>query len=77
MDYKSSIPELDRFLSSHVYDDMIATFEDWLAGAREKLEDETNINEVMRLQGSIRAMRDVLLWPENFRGHLEDLRNDD
>ena len=76
METKSSITELDHFIGSHVYDDMIATFEDWLQGAREKIEDEHDINEIRRLQGSIRAMRDVLLWAENFRGILEE-RNDD
>lgn len=76
MSFKSSLTELDHFIGSHVCDDMTAVFEDWLTGAREKLEDETDFNEMMRLQGSIRAMRDVLLWPENFRSNLEDLQND-
>ena len=52
------------------------TFEDWMAGAREKLEDEKNIDEVRRCQGTIRALRDVMLWAENFRGDLEDLVGD-
>ena len=76
MSFKSSMTEMDHFIGSHVYDDMMTVFEDWLVGAREKLEDTTDTNEMMRLQGSIRAMRDVLLWPENFRSDLEDLQDD-
>jgi hypothetical protein len=73
VDYKSSLTEMDHFISSHVYEDMMATFEDWLAGARDKLDEEKDIDEVRRCQGTIRAMRDVLLWAENFRDDLEDL----
>jgi hypothetical protein len=76
VDYKSSISEIDHFIGSHVYEDMVMTFEDWMAGAREKLEDEKNIDEVRRCQGTIRALRDVMLWAENFRGDLEDLVGD-
>ena len=74
--YKSSLSEIDRFIGSHVYDDMALDFEDWLKGAREKLETETDINEIWRLQGSIRAIRDVLLWAENFRDIIEEQTND-
>ena len=74
--YKSSVIEIDHFIGTHVYEDMMATFEDWLSGAREKLDDEKDIDEVRRLQGSIRAMRDVMLWPENFRDDLEEQQDD-
>jgi hypothetical protein len=73
VDYKSSLNEMDHFIGGNVYEDMMATFEDWLTGAVEKLEVEKDIDEVRRCQGTIRAMRDVLLWAENFRGDLEDL----
>ena len=76
MDYKSSLNEIDRFIGSHVYEDMVSDFEHWLQGACEKLESETDINEVWRLQGTIRAMRDVMLWAENFRDLLEEQAND-
>jgi len=76
VEFKSSLNEIDRFIGSHIYDDMIAVFEDWLAGAQEKLEVEQEFNEVLRLQGSIRAMRDVLDWPVNFRDDLEEQSND-
>ena len=72
MDYKSSLNEYDRFLSSHIYEDMMADFEDWLDGARDKMENSTDIAEVWRCQGRIQAMRDVLVWFENFRGILEE-----
>jgi hypothetical protein len=70
--YKSSVNEIDHFIGSHVFEDMTATFEDWMAGVREKLEDEKDIDEVRRCQGRIQVLRDVLLWAENFRGALEE-----
>ena len=77
MDYKSSLNEYDRFLGSHLYEDMEADFSDWLDGARDKMENSTDINEVWRCQGRIQAMRDVLVWFENFRGILEEKQDDD
>jgi len=76
VDYKSSLNEFDRFLASHVYDDMSATFADWLDGAREKLESANEIDEIWRCQGRIQVMKDILLWAENFRGILEELQDD-
>ena len=76
MGYKSSLNEYDRFLGSHIYEDILADFEDWLAGARDKMENSTDINEVWRCQGHIQAMRDVLVWFENFRGILEEKQDD-
>ena len=76
MDYKSSLNEYDRFLGSHLYEDMEADFSDWLDGARDKMENSNDINEVWRCQGHIQAMRDVLVWFENFRGILEDKQDD-
>ena len=67
MGYKSSFHEINHFIGSHVYDDMVNDFEDWVAGAREKLESITDIDEVWRCQGRIQAMKDVLMWAENFR----------
>ena len=72
MDYKSSIQEIDHFIGSHVFEDMTSDFDDWIIGAREKLESITDIDEVWRCQGRIQAMRDVLLWAENFRDILEE-----
>ena len=77
MDYKSSLNEYDRFLGSHLYEDMEADFSDWLDGARDKMENSNDINEVWRCQGRIQAMRDVLIWFENFRGILEEKQDDD
>jgi len=76
MEYKSSLTELDRFIGSHVYEDMTSDFEDWLRGAQEKMESEMSIDEVWRCQGRIQVMRDVLLWAENFRDLLEEQAND-
>lgn len=72
MEYKSSLIELDRFLGGHVYEDMSSDFEDWLEGARDKVEHETDVNEIYRCQGRIQVMRDVLQWAENFRDILEE-----
>jgi len=72
VEYKSSLSEMDHFISGHVYEDMVSDFEDWMAGAREKLESITDIDELWRCQGRIQAMKDVLLWAENFRDILEE-----
>jgi hypothetical protein len=72
VDYKSSLNEYDRFLGSHIYEDIMKDFEDWLDGARDKMENGTDISEVWRCQGRIQVMRDVLVWFENFRGILEE-----
>ena len=77
MEYKSSVNEMDRFIGSHVCEDMLATFEDWLAGAREKMEASESVEEIWRCQGRIQVMKDILLWPENFRDNLEENQNDD
>jgi len=76
VEYKSSVNEMERFLGSHVFDDMIAVFEDWLEGAREKMEASDNVEEIWRCQGRIQVMKDVLLWPENFRDSLEEQQDD-
>jgi len=67
---------MDRFIGSHVYDDMRKVFEDWLEGARDKMEHDTNIEELCRCQGRIQVMRDVLQWADNFRDLLEEQAND-
>ncbi len=77
MDYKSSLNEMTRFVGSHVYDDMTADFENWLEGARDKMENTNEVNEVYRCQGRIQVMRSVLQWAENFRDILEEQANDD
>ena len=76
VDYKSSLNEMDRFIASHVYDDMISDFSDWLEGAIDKMTNESDVHEVYRCQGRIQVMRDVLQWAENFRGILEDQTDD-
>ena len=77
MDYKSSVSEMDRFIGSHIYADMLVDFEDWLEGARDKMENTNEVNEVYRCQGRIQVMRSVLQWAENFRDLLEEQQNDD
>jgi len=76
VDYKSSLNEMDRFISSHVYDDMTKDFEDWLSGAREKLEVSDDPKDFYRQQGAVQVMKDVLQWAENFRDLLEEQAND-
>jgi len=76
VEYKSSVNEMDRFIGSHVCEDMLATFEDWLVGAREKMEASNSVEEIWRCQGRIQVMKDILLWPENFRDNLEEQRDD-
>ena len=76
MDYKSSLNEMDRFIGSHVYDDMTKDFEDWLEGAREKLEISDDPKDFYRQQGAVQVMKDVLQWAENFRDLLEEQTND-
>jgi hypothetical protein len=72
VEYKSSVNEIDRFIGSHVYEDMILDFEDWILGAREKIEAVTDVDEMWRCQGRIQAMKDVLMWAENFRDILDE-----
>jgi hypothetical protein len=72
VEYKSSLTEMDHFLGSHVYEDMMATFEDWFDGAMGKMENADDVNEVYRCQGRIQVMRTVLQWAENYRSILED-----
>ena len=74
MEYKSSLIEYDRFLGSHVYDDMLASFGDWLDAALEGLEKADEPRDVFRYQGRVEVMRDVTNWFENFRSTLEDLK---
>ena len=76
MDYKSSVLEMDRFISSHVFDDMMQDFENWFEGARDKMENTDEVNEVYRCQGRIQVMRSVLQWAENFRDLLEEQQDD-
>jgi len=76
VDYKSSLNEMDRFIGSHVYDDMTKDFEDWLEGAREKLEISDDPKDFYRQQGAVQVMKDVLQWAENFRDLLEEQTND-
>jgi len=76
VDYKSSLNEMDRFIGSHVYDDMVKDFEDWLEGAREKLEISDDPKDFYRQQGAVQVMKDVLQWAENFRDLLEEQTND-
>ena len=61
---------MDRFLGSHVYEDMSNDFADWLEGAMDKMANETDVHEIYRCQGRIQVMRDVLQWAENFRSIL-------
>jgi hypothetical protein len=76
VEYKSSVTEMDHFVGSHVYDDMMLDFEDWLDGARDKMENTDDVNEVYRCQGRIQVMRSVLQWAENFRDTLEEKQDD-
>jgi len=72
VEYKSSFVEYDRFLGSHVYDDMQADFEDWLSAAQQGLENATTTTDVFRYQGRVGVMRDILNWFDNFRSVLEE-----
>ena len=76
MGYRSSVNEMDHFIGSHVYDDIMEVFEDWLDGALDKMEHVDDANEIYRCQGSIQVMRDVLQWAENFRDLLEEEKDD-
>jgi len=67
---------MDRFLGSHVYEDMSSDFADWLEGAMDKMTNESDVHEIYRCQCRIQVMRDVLQWAENFRSILEEETND-
>jgi len=72
VEYKSSLPEYDRFLGSHVYEDIMTDFEDWLGAAMQGLENAETSRDVFRYQGRVGVMRDVINWFENFRAVLEE-----
>ena len=72
MDYKSSLNEVDRFLASNVYDDMVADFEEWFEAARLGMENADTLVNVYRYQGRVGVMRDILNWFDNFRSILEE-----
>ena len=72
MEFKSTLNDVERFTESPTYDDMLATFEDWLVGAREVMEAATGLDEIWRCQGRIQVLKDIMLWAENFKGALEE-----
>jgi len=72
VDYKSSLNEYDRFLGSHIYEDMKLDFDDWCDAAIQGLENAETTTDVFRYQGRVSVMRDVLNWFENFRSILEE-----
>ena len=74
MEFKSSLNEFDRFLGSHVYEDVMSSFEDWLVAALQGLEKADEPRDVFRYQGRVEVMRDVISWFENFRSTLEELK---
>ena len=74
MEFKSSINEFDRFLGSHVYEDIMTSFEDWLGAALQGLEKADEPRDVFRYQGRVEVMRDVISWFENFRSTLEEIK---
>jgi len=74
VEFKSSLNEFDRFLGSHVYEDVMSSFEDWLVAALQGLEKADEPRDVFRYQGRVEVMRDVISWFENFRSTLEELK---
>lgn len=70
--YKSSSNELDRFIGSHVWEDLSEELEKLVEASRDDLEGSLNYDEVCRSQGRLDMARRILLWPEVTRDELEE-----
>lgn len=59
---KCSVVQLQEFKSSFIYQDMVAELDQWIEDRRQDLEDpdfQFPVENLYRLQGAIKALRDV------------------